>query len=240
MESISKLELEVKQGANSLSLLDNLTISRHKYLTLYCSKCGYSYEVMLRCGDRTCPDCRYKDYYRLLRAYLPLVQQKNNLRFLTFTLMRYPDPLSRERILFLRKCWIKLTHLKKYQKSIKGGLYSIEAKNKGKGWNIHIHILVEGFYLNQKELSEDWLHLTGDSYIVFIEKCWSSGGALKYLLKYLSKSPEVFGYYEEYNLAFAGLRLVSSFGTWYKAIIKQKEPFKCPNCDCVDWLSEYD
>jgi hypothetical protein len=123
-----------------------------------------------------------------------------------------------------------------------GGLISIEAKKKpGHAWNIHLHLLVEGFFIPQQKLSQDWYAVTGDSYIVDIRDAYSGLGGLKYILKYLSKAPEVSNCEDDYNEAFAGMRLVSAFGTWYKLARQLVKKFLlCPACGCSDWFSEFD
>jgi len=59
-------------------------------------------------------------------------------------------------------------HVSEFAK-IKGAVGSYEFTNKGKGWHPHVHIIAlvdPSNLLNQQSLSDEWLKLTGDSYIV--------------------------------------------------------------------------
>lgn len=223
---------------------ENLESSAHKIVNLFCSKCGYFYPVTMRCGDRTCPECRLKDYYRLLGSYRSFLMSKQRLRLITLTLRGRPLVLTKSRLNRLRKCFLTLIHQKFYKSVLTGGFYSIEAKksykNNPAGWNVHIHILAEGGFINQKRLSNDWFKITGDSYIVDIRSAFSGVGGFKYVLKYLTKSPMTLNCDVEYNSAFAGSRLVSVFGNWYGKIPLLKEKVICPKCGNKFWLSEWD
>lgn len=225
---------------SGVSLLDILETSEHQFLTLYCAQCGYQYSFYARCGDRTCPECRYRDYLRFVSLYKPIVLSKVNLRLMTLTLRGRVGFLPHSRVVRLRRCFKRLLHQQYYSKRLKGGFYTIEAVNKGRGWNIHIHVLYEGLFIPQSRLKRDWFKLTRDSLVVDIRKVWSPVGSLKYILKYLSKPPKVKGFEDEYNDAFRGTRFVSSFGTWYKQAVEvEKKEFICPNCGSRVWLSEF-
>jgi len=227
------------------SLLDYTETSRHvpshSTLTMICQNCGFSYVAELRCGDRTCAMCRVKDYYRLLSAYRPFLASKQRLRLITLTLKGRAGFLPQTRIKRLRQSFTKLLHQSYYKRRLSGGFYSIEAKRKVSGWNIHIHVLAEGLYIDQRRLKRDWYKITGDSYIVDIRVAYSAFGGFKYILKYLSKAPETLGNNQEYNSAFKGVRLVSGFGTWYKKnLLLKKEAKICPTCGCDKWFTEFD
>lgn len=224
-----------------LDTLETSDISKHNFLTFYCSNCGYSFPVYMRCGDRTCPDCRSRDYFRLLGSYRAFLASKSRLRLITLTMRGRLGFLPKNRVVRLRRAFKKLLKKSYYRSRLVGGLYSIEAKKKLNGWNIHMHILAEGSFIEQKKLSRDWLQITGDSFIVDIRDAYSGLGGLKYILKYLTKSPDTLGCNDEYNQAFKGARLVSGFGTWYKKILLlEKEAKICPVCGCQNWLSEYE
>jgi len=240
MLNLTKTTDDVKVlGVDISPSLDRIETSRHNFLTLYCLSCGYSYSAWLRCGDRTCPECRKRDYFRLFNSYLPFIQTKKNLRLITLTLRGRPSCLTRDRLVRLHHCFTKLTHLRAYRYALVGGLYAIEAINKGNGWNVHIHILAEGLFIGQKKLSRDWHRLTGDSFIVDIRKFRSPKRGLEYLLKYMLKPPVVAGLNGMYNSAFKGSRLVSAFGIWYGVVISARFPLECPKCGGVAWISEH-
>jgi hypothetical protein len=77
---------------------------------------------------------------------------------------------------------------------VAGGVYSIEIK-RGKGglWHPHIHMfaLLTG-YVDQDKLSQEWLEMTGDSFIVGVTKCDNGimAGLIE-VLKYTTKFSEM-------------------------------------------------
>ena len=64
-------------------------IYRHAYRTFGCKHCTavHEYVALARCGDRTCPECRTVDYYRLYNTYVPQLQKlgKHGLKLVTLT-----------------------------------------------------------------------------------------------------------------------------------------------------------
>ena len=81
----------------------------------------------------------------------------------------FPDSLLVGCIEDLKEAWKKLRRRAPYKEVWQGGLYTIEVVNKGRGWHVHLHILVEGGYVSQRLLAADWKELTGD-YIVDIRE----------------------------------------------------------------------
>ena len=57
----------------------------------------------------------------------------------------------------LRKAWKKLVRRQPYRTIWRGGAYAIECVNKGQGWHVHLHVLVEGSYVVQQQLVQDGL-----------------------------------------------------------------------------------
>ena len=245
---LSQPNNDVKSASESL-LLDTLETSdiesdvciaesKHDFMTFYCLDCGNSYPVYMRCGDRCCPECRSRDYYRIISSYKPFLASKSALRLITLTLKGRTGFLPENRVRRIRRSFKILIKKSYYRNRIVGGIYSIEPKKKLVGWNIHIHILAEGSSVDVFKLSKDWHEITGDSYIVDIRRAWSGLGGLKYIIKYLTKAPETLGCNAEYNQAMRGIRLVSPFGTWYKKIVLlEKEPKICEICGGHNWVS---
>src|SRR5262249_17404440 len=116
----------------------------------------------------------------------------------------------------------------------------IECINKGSGWNVHLHALVEGGFVRPDHIAQDWYELTGDSYIVHSTSCYEPEGALKYILKYLLKAPTLSGRAKEYNAVLKGRRLIQTFGSWYKRATLPKEEKQpklvCSTCGHAAWI----
>jgi len=235
--------LDLDINSNSSSSLDSIGISRHKTITLYCHDCGQVKVVKLKCSDRTCQECRDRTYWKLFKGWFKLAENMSNPKLLTLTMKNKPD-LKREYIKTLRAQFTKLLHRKYYKERIIGGLYVIELKNAGNGWNIHLHALIdtkpefEGFLL-QERLSKDWLAITKESMIVDIRKAYNPRASLKYILKYLTKPPQINGEIEVYNAALKKTRLIQTFGDLYRSKA-EKIRMICKDCGCSTWIVEYE
>jgi len=229
--------------SNSSSSLDPIGITRHKTITLYCGDHGHIKIIKLKCSDRTCQECRDKTYLRLLKGWFKLAENMSHPKLMTLTIKNTLD-LKREYIRTLRDQFIRLLHRKYYKDRIIGGLYVLELVNTGNGWHIHIHALIDtkaGYdgILLQEKLSRDWLAITGDSMVVDIRKVLSPRGGLKYILKYLTKAPQINGENELYNEVLKKTRLIQTFGRLYGSKA-EKLKMLCPECGCDWWISDYE
>jgi hypothetical protein len=85
----SSLETTAHQPEEGLQERPGSTRYTHAYRTFGCKHCTtvHEYVALARCGDRTCPECRAVDYYRLLEAYTPGIQRvgKHGLKLVTLT-----------------------------------------------------------------------------------------------------------------------------------------------------------
>lgn len=221
----------------SLDLITNKSTT-HPSFKLYCLKCHHQFYVPSSCGKRSCPICRIASFRRTLELYFDFVMKRPHKKLLTLTRSNR-EILSKEWIKETRKCFTNLLRSKLCKDKIKGGFYAYECVNKGNGWNLHLHSLIESDYIEQSRLSVEWYLRTGDSNIVDIRKVYNSKYALYYLLKDLTKSPELCGKEEEYDEVMRSLRFVSNFGTWYNPPKSKIKSGACPSCGSHDVLSEY-
>lgn len=214
--------------------LDPLCTSSHNWKTIACSACGHLIRIVIPCGDRLCPECREIHAQRTYMKYLALMPKLKAPKLITLTLKNTID-LTPDHVLRLRDAWRKLIRRKFWKEKIHGGIYSIECTNIGNGWHLHIHALVDAEYLPYCHLSECWHRLTGDSYIVDVRQCKTTMYGLRYICKYIAKSPEVNGNQTLYNDVMHNVRLIHTFGTFYSWRHK-KEPQPCPKCGAVAWI----
>lgn len=243
--------------SSSNSVSSNDFAFEHQTLTLYCANCGYRYVATLKCRNwRVCPFCLDREAKRLKAQYSPLIKGKDKdyLRLITVTIPNKKE-LHRTDIRRIKRRFRQLLRRKPYRRWILGGLYTVEVVNKGRGFNIHIHALIEtriqGVLLGsrrgkrhtnfEEKLSEDWQKVTrGEANIVDIKNVYSPSGGLNYILKYFTKPPILQpGQEEVYCEAFRGLRALSAFGSWYGKHTSLPK-LKCPVCGGQDWISEYE
>ena len=172
--------------------------------------------------------------------YSALLPRIKDPKLMTLTWKSVPF-LDKTTLLKCRSDWRRLIRRKPFTTAIRGGIYSWEVTHSNEGWHIHIHVFMDASYIPYKFLSQTWKQITKDSYITDIRQVKTNRRALDYVLKYVSKVPEIQGLRDQYNTAFRDVRLYGTFGSFY-AFRPTKEPCKCPNCgECcwvdLDWLS---
>lgn len=209
----------------------------HKLRTFYCPFCFSFHHIKMKCGDRFCLSCRRRDYYRLFKRYLPIIQSARYLTHLTLTIKNY-DFLDSAKVREVNKWLREFYNHPRIKGAFRGGLSCQEIIHVSdlKGWNHHIHTLNDMAYLSQAEISRIWKEISGSS-IVWIKRSEGAEKDLKYLLKYMFKPPFVRSdsdesqLKEDYNKAFYGSRSVNAHGSFYRSdLLVDPDPFVCPIC----------
>jgi len=183
-----------------------------------------------------CPFCAMRRSGKFVAKNLPKVEQvfnENRARIpalVTFTVKNGPN--LQERYTHLRRAHRRLNQRRRnhiqgrtYSEwaKVAGGITSYEFTKQDEGdWHPHIHALVMlDDFIDQKALSDEWLDITGDSFIVDIRRirCNANSGGLdiasallevcKYALKFHDMTlPDTWHAYQTLRTR----RLVDSFG----------------------------
>jgi len=158
-------------------------------------------------------------------------------RFITLTLRASNTPLT-DQIDRLFRSFRALRVDKNLGGKLKGGAAFGEIKigERSGRWHPHLHVIAEGAFIDQKELSRAWHRITGDSTIVDIKRVDSVERAASYVAKYVTKPADasVFANTElldEFVCAIAGRRLCSTFGSWRGFCLDAPPP------DDVQWIT---
>ena len=121
-----------------------------------------------KCNLRTCPRCSLLRRDRIFKKYYIELVKEKKVKFLTISPDNYSD--YDEALSDIKKCWKKFYNApytyentksgrKRVKERIKdrmsGGFYVVETKTKNlqgehKGWNVHLHVLYSGDYLDNK------------------------------------------------------------------------------------------
>src|SRR6059058_353112 len=173
------------------------------------------------CRDRTCQPCgraRSCQVEAALRSYV----ENRPLRFITLTLKHTPHLTLREQ---LKRLYVSFSTLRRrlwWRQKVKGGVAILEVKiGKDALWHPHLHLLVESAFLPQKDLSHEWLAVTGDSYIVDVRHVGPQQQEVRYVCSYVGKPLDASIYarpamLDEFIKAIHGKRLILPFGSWSK------------------------
>jgi hypothetical protein len=195
------------------------------------------------CHNRHCEPCQRSKANLMasnLRARLG-ERPAGRYRFVTLTLNADGKSLL-ERVKRLYTSWRNLRKTKMFRESQHGGVAMLEVKLNSRdpesgifNWHCHLHLVTEGGWLDQNQLSHAWFKVTGDSYIVHVTAVSDPRGASAYLTKYVTKgtSPAVWDDVElatEWMVAMRGVRSAATFGSWrgFKLLAKPKS--------ATDWV----
>jgi hypothetical protein len=198
------------------------TVRTHRF----CNGCRKSTPFWNRCDIFWCPQCSPRLSTRRLDGLMWFVDLMKQPKHLVLTFRNVPF-LSKG---YLRRCVKSLQKFRarKLFKSYKAGLWAMEITNEEKGWHVHFHLVVDGSWVQQKQISEVWRKCTDDdSFIVWINDA-SKGGLKKNLPKYVTKyagkgfRPHEWDAFKlaEFVEAVDGIR---TFGTFGEMFAKRKE-----------------
>jgi len=171
-----------------------------------CKECKRLVKVSIGCGKRFesfCPSCAARWRRRTFAKYYKGVLSMKTPKFLTLTLKKTGGRIE--------KRLLELWSMKKYLfKQLKRRGYSIpswcgviEPPN-------HIHLVVDCQYIPQRVISELWMEITGDSFIIDIRKVNANDlrQVAAYITKYLTKASN----WEGVNLdLLKGFHLIGSW-----------------------------
>lgn len=171
------------------------------------------------CHDRFCLPCG-RERSRVIAGNVKLRVQRKPARFLTLTLKSDTESLA-YLLAKLSRDFAALRRTKLWRKRVTGGVAFLEVKWKANTdrWHVHLHALLQGRYVPQRELSKLWLKVTGTSEIIDIRIVEDEAHCTHYICKYASKPLDrtvvvVPLRLDEAILALKGKRLCMTFGTW--------------------------
>lgn len=178
-----------------------------------------------RCHDRLCLPCQRDRQAAVVEGVtLRMLDCGGVCRFLTLTLKHSDAPLSVQ-LTRLVESFKQLRQHPSVKHAIGGGAWFIEVKlGKDKGrWHPHLHVIVEGEFIDQKTLCRSWYEVTGDSYIADIRSIGDVAQRARYVTKYATKPlhNEVTlqpAKLDEFVTAIKSRRLYQCFGSWSKAV----------------------
>lgn len=171
------------------------------------------------CHDRFCVPCSTVDA-AILAEQLQIAMEVRRCRFATLTLRHSDTPLKAQ-LDRLYQSFNRLRERAWWKACVDGGATFLELKlgKKDGLWHVHMHLIVTGTYMDQRQLSLEWHAVTGDSSIVDVRAIPDSKDVARYVTKYVTKpaSTEVYEVpdrLDEMIISLRGRRLCTTFGTW--------------------------
>lgn len=156
--------------------------------------------------------------------------KERKTRFVTLTQRASDTPLP-DQLDKLYRDFSTLRRRQWWKAHVTGGGAFLEVKLGASSglWHAHLHILVEGDYLSQKELSAEWYAVTGASYIVDVRAVPDAVHRARYVTKYVTKPADSSVFADPAKLAIfvgamKGRRLCFTFGSWRGLQLDPDEP----------------
>jgi len=151
-----------------------------------------------------------------LAKHLP----KQRIRFMTLTL-KSNDDAPEVSVRRLYASFRKLRQRQKMKPLIAGGIAFLELTYtpERRQFHPHLHIVFQGNYVPHAQLRNEWLSVTGDSFIVDVRQVSRPDHAIGYVAKYASKAigPSIWQDPAAFLAVIRGLegvRTLFTFGTW--------------------------
>lgn len=171
------------------------------------------------CRDRFCIPCATERSCIIAANVIEIIGQRE-VRFLTLTIKTHAEPLTQQ-LDKLYRSFQALRRRKIWGQHVTGGVAFLELKwsHSGQRWHPHLHCLVEGVWLDKRELQRIWKQITGDSFVVDIRRPKTTTAVTSYVTKYASKpinntfanEPELL---DEAIVALHARKLCVTFGRW--------------------------
>lgn len=204
-----------------------------------CTGCRKLSKFYNRCELFFCPVCAPRLSRERKTAIEWWTKQISQPKHLVLTVRNTSD-LTREYVQFLKAQLGKFRRSKCF-KAVKGGFYSMEVTNEGRGWHVHFHILLDAPWLCMPDVSETWGRLNGQDFAIVKIKDCRGAEYLKEVTKYAVKGSELAKWSGQdiatFIQSFDGVRFFGVFGTLYgkrtqwKAWIDSLTEIK-PLCSC--------
>jgi len=140
------------------------------------------------CRDRWCPMCAgEKAAYAKDQSEIYIKSLKAP-RFLTLTLRNNEADLKTQ-IAFLTESFARLRSRAYWKKNVTGGIWFLQVK-RGRDselWHPHLHILLDGNYMEQGRLSALWELVTYGSPVIDIRRIHDVESAARYVARYTAR-----------------------------------------------------
>lgn len=204
-----------------------------------CTGCRKLTKFYNRCELFFCPVCAPRLSRERKEAIEWWTKQIKQPKHLVLT-VRNTESLTQLYVKFLKTQLGKLRRAKVFR-AVKGGFYSMEVTNEGRGWHVHFHLLIDAPWLCMPDVSQAWAKLVGQDFAICKIKDCRGADYLREVTKYAVKGSELASWsgltIAEFIDSFDGVRFFGVFGSLYgkrtewRAWIEAVREIK-PQCSC--------
>lgn len=194
--------------------------------TIFVQKSKLPICVADRCRDRMCPTCQAFRAGEVRRKLEACLNRCSSVRMLTLTMKHAENDVGKcvDEII---EAFKRLRVVKAWKQHVRGGAFIIETTTgaTGEHWHVHMHVLIEGVYWDQRDVQAAWSTAVGSQAICDIRAIHDRNNAVRYVTKYVTKSFDAEKWSDEQLCEYAkGMhrrRLMNTFGKWHSVKIDQ-------------------
>lgn len=228
--------------------------------SITCTNCGGHHSVETRCKRRWCPSCARAISVQRIQRYERRLQNLQWPLWLTLTIKNRHDLSVVDD---LKAAWKQFRRRKLFTDRTKGGLWSLEVTERGRGWHPHLHAMLDCEWLAhdtpppargdspahiaekityaKAELASVWGECIGQEIGIALAVRKSGFEAVRELLKYCVKGSDLL----ETTLPIADLirmidsgRTISTFGSLRNGKLPPEPDDDRPALACSDCGAE--
>ena len=185
---------------------------------LWCPCCGERQTLLARCSQRYCPRCVWRSTMKRREALNLWTVTTPDLLHLVTTQRNF-EVIDRPKIASHAKNIWRLRRQRWFRDAVSGGCYSTEVTNKGEGWHLHSHWLVESRFVDIRRLSVEWGTLCGQEFGI-VQFGQGNASYAAEVCKYVCKGSEIAAWEPSDILAFIqsirGKRFFGAFGSMFQ------------------------
>lgn len=226
-------------AVGSLDLADQLEACHTQKIYQICKGCRKVSMYWNHCDNFFCPVCQpalARARARTIEWWAKQIAQPKHVVLTT----KNTEHVTSKQVKELKKNFTRLRR-STFAKAWRGGCYSIECTNEGRGWHLHIHALVDADWIDAKELAIKWGRITsGSGHIVKVKDVRQQSYLLE-VTKYAVKGSQLATWsgaeIDEFVRAFHGNRQFEVFGTLRRArgnwkLWQESENLALRTCEC--------
>jgi len=209
-----------------------------------CNSCSTTRVFWNRCERRFCPICAQRLARERKQQLVFWLARLKHAKFLTLTLKNVAS-IDADYMAMVKDRFKKLRRSKLFNR-VSSGFWSMEVTNQGNGFHVHLHVLFEGPFLEQRDIEAKWSKLIGQDKSIVHIKAAKGNDVLDELVKYTAKPTEMVNWPERDLIAYLNvitdLKMFGVFGKlhglrseWKELIeVIRAESSMC-DCGCNDW-----
>ena len=210
----------------------------------HCNGCGKVRRFTNHCDTFYCPECApqlSRQRIKQIKWWTETIAQPKHV---VLTLRNFPE-ITPAIVKHAKKCLSRLRR-SKFCNNWRGGFYSMEITNEGRGWHLHFHLLIDARYIDARELARQWERFSGGWGNIVKVKDARGQEYLAEVAKYIVKGSQMAAWPQDeivqFITALLGVRTFGVFGQLYgkrtewREWIKQitEKGMQC-ECGCTTW-----